>query len=275
MSVHVNRRLVAGLSAATAAAALAGGAPAMAQLPPSQAVYSANVAFPAGATYDHVSLPVDFGVSAVDIFDLDSAHAFTQSDNFGTGPAVTAYTIGSASAAVDLTYFYRINGPVGGSALIGLTGSVYAFGFPYPDPGEAWAGISGSAGLAPGDYYGQACASFDGSCAPGLSSNTVPVNVSFSVPTNTVEWIKLSAAASGADYGSEFTAQADPILFLDPSIGDPQDYSIEVSPDVTNGDPPFVGGGDVPEPAAWAMMLVGFGALGAVIRRRRRAALAA
>jgi hypothetical protein len=31
----------------------------------------------------------------------------------------------------------------------------------------------------------------------------------------------------------------------------------------------------VPEPASWAMMLVGFGAIGAAIRGRRRGAVAA
>jgi hypothetical protein len=31
----------------------------------------------------------------------------------------------------------------------------------------------------------------------------------------------------------------------------------------------------VPEPATWAMMLIGFGGLGAMIRRRNRAAMAA
>lgn len=35
------------------------------------------------------------------------------------------------------------------------------------------------------------------------------------------------------------------------------------------------GAGGVPEPAAWAMMLVGFGGLGAVLRRRRSSMLAA
>lgn len=40
-----------------------------------------------------------------------------------------------------------------------------------------------------------------------------------------------------------------------------------------NGGP--VGHGSVPEPASWAMMLVGFGGLGAMVRRRRAVALAA
>ena len=34
-------------------------------------------------------------------------------------------------------------------------------------------------------------------------------------------------------------------------------------------------GGGVPEPASWALMLVGFGGLGMAMRRRRAVALAA
>jgi hypothetical protein len=38
----------------------------------------------------------------------------------------------------------------------------------------------------------------------------------------------------------------------------------------------FPGGGNaVPEPATWAMMIMGFGGIGAVVRRRRGQALAA
>jgi len=39
---------------------------------------------------------------------------------------------------------------------------------------------------------------------------------------------------------------------------------------VTFGSATPGGGGAVPEPATWAMMLVGFGAVGAAVRRRRR-----
>ena len=34
------------------------------------------------------------------------------------------------------------------------------------------------------------------------------------------------------------------------------------------------GGGAVPEPATWALMLLGFGGLGAMLRRQRRQAIA-
>jgi len=33
--------------------------------------------------------------------------------------------------------------------------------------------------------------------------------------------------------------------------------------------------GGIPEPAAWSMMIVGFGAVGAILRRRRGSALPA
>ena len=36
-----------------------------------------------------------------------------------------------------------------------------------------------------------------------------------------------------------------------------------------------IGEGAVPEPATWAMMLIGFGAMGVSLRRRRRASVAA
>jgi len=60
-----------------------------------------------------------------------------------------------------------------------------------------------------------------------------------------------------------FNTQADPFMAFSVSIdGDPLTFSLA--------------GGGVPEPASWALMLVGFGGLGAALRARRRAgALAA
>ena len=43
---------------------------------------------------------------------------------------------------------------------------------------------------------------------------------------------------------------------------------------VTFDDPISTGGGGVPEPATWAMMILGFGAVGTVVRSRRRMAWA-
>jgi hypothetical protein len=54
---------------------------------------------------------------------------------------------------------------------------------------------------------------------------------------------------------------------VDPTFTLPAGYSLELSPGVSNG--------AVPEPAAWALMLVGVGGVGALARHRRSGALAA
>jgi hypothetical protein len=272
MTVQHNRRVMIGLWTAAGLAALAAGAPAMADpLPPSVAIYTLSQPFNGQNDLTNVQLPVGYYQHDSDGFG-DDISGFTSPNNFGAGPMADITAIAGGSGSISLKYYYEITGP-GGSAQIDLSGSAYAFGFPYPDQGGAWAGIWGSAGLPAGGFYGQACASFSNGCAADAPFGTVPVNVQFTVPTNTLEWIELGVSASAGGFGSEFVAQADPIISLDPSIGDPQDYQILVSPDVQNGDPPVIGGG-VPEPATWAMMLVGFGGLGALLRRRRRGQVA-
>lgn len=90
-----------------------------------------------------------------------------------------------------------------------------------------------------------------------------------SVLPGSVNDITMQANAGGNDYEGAYSsyAFADPVIsFVGPHDG----YSLVFSPGIGNG----VGGG-VPEPATWAMMVVGFGALGAVLRRRSRSALAA
>jgi hypothetical protein len=72
--------------------------------------------------------------------------------------------------------------------------------------------------------------------------------------------------------------------FLDPGYNPNKDDTFDVTYTVTgaNGAPVLsvqnvvnVGAGAVPEPAAWALMLLGFGGVGASLRRRRTMALAA
>ncbi len=61
-------------------------------------------------------------------------------------------------------------------------------------------------------------------------------------------------------------------------VGDDFDILVEGFTDTEYTDPVRDGGdggGGVPEPAAWAMMLAGFAGIGAMARRRRRATHAA
>lgn len=67
------------------------------------------------------------------------------------------------------------------------------------------------------------------------------------------------------------TAYIDPTIMIDPTFAkiDPNyltDFTLSISDGIGNG----VEAG-VPEPASWALMLLGFGAMGATLRRRRAA----
>jgi hypothetical protein len=234
-------------------------------LPASTATYTLTQAFPQVTNYAGVVLPVGSYRDDSDGFG-DDVHAFTAANFNGGGPAVNIQTFSSGSGEVTLKYYYEITGPAGQNVPVDLSGSIYAFGFPYPDLGSAWAGATGSIGVPAGGYYAQGCASFEaGGCPVGANFGTTPLNAPFSVPTNTAEWILLDAKVDAEDYGSEFVAQVDPIISLDPSVSDPQDYQILVSPDVMNGYPPAV-----PEPSTWAMLLLGVFGLGAVLRTARK-----
>ena len=64
------------------------------------------------------------------------------------------------------------------------------------------------------------------------------------------------------------------LTFFAPDIGGDSDTAIDAI--VVNGDgsPTTYGSSAVPEPANWALMLVGFGAAGAAVRSRRKAIVA-
>jgi len=70
--------------------------------------------------------------------------------------------------------------------------------------------------------------------------------------------------------GGSASAYADPYLYIDQAfLADHPTFSLQFSPFVGN-DP---AASTAPEPASWAMMVGGFGMMGAAMRRRRRAAI--
>ncbi len=79
----------------------------------------------------------------------------------------------------------------------------------------------------------------------------------------------ITLSANGSIFeGGGFNAFIDPMITLDLPGVDPKDFTLTISPNLTEGS------GGIPEPATWALMLGGFGLAGAALRRRRLAVAA-
>ena len=105
-------------------------------------------------------------------------------------------------------------------------------------------------------YIGRHCVSTELGCDQGTNLAGLPLaNESFAMAPNTVYHVEMKATVSG--YAAT-SAEIDP-TFSAPA-GAPGRFIF--SPDVSA----------VPEPATWAFMLAGFGAIGGALRGRRRVA---
>jgi hypothetical protein len=94
-----------------------------------------------------------------------------------------------------------------------------------------------------------------------------------SLQANALYTVTLNAYAEASQSGlngvSYGMAWVDPTFTIDPTFADAAKYRVQVSPGVGNGATSFT-----PEPGTWALMLLGFGSVGAALRNRRRAVLA-
>ncbi len=172
---------------------------------------------------------------------------------------------------VVLEYFMEILGPGSGLAPLNIVGAGGVTSFN---------GGVGSAQLdvvTPGIEYSAAVVSNNGhlftSATNGLQL-IVPDGSSFGIngimdfPINTVIDVHLTAIAdSDIEFGpSAASALIDPQFSIDKSFPNANLYSIVTSAGIGNG--------GVPEPSAWAMLLLGFATLGGALRRRRDVAAA-
>lgn len=136
--------------------------------------------------------------------------------------------------------------------------------------GYARATVSADAWAAPGSGFTMDCGfgSFSGcgkddsrigtfNIAGGLMANADSIDAN-----SFFGFITLSAHGAVFE-GGDFDAFIDPMISLNLPGLDPKDFTLSISPNLTSG------AGGVPEPAAWALMLLGFGGIGASLRRRR------
>lgn len=93
-----------------------------------------------------------------------------------------------------------------------------------------------------------------------------PYTIHTTVEANALQQIEISLDGSVASGGfGAFSGFVDPMISFDLGSGfDFSHYTLEVAPDAL----PTPGGGGVPEPGTWGLMLLGFGAAGVALRRR-------
>jgi hypothetical protein len=192
-----------------------------------------------------------------------------------------------------LTYYVEIYGPSNELVPLRMVGSLSvspsSSGFAGGADGTATWGIGNYTALLEGTSGGSiSCGSSNG-ITTGVCADSFSTLVTLRSFTNDVRgqalgaFLSVSTVAIAQDFIdteqnityvgiSDVRAVADPFFEIDPTwAADHPGYSLEFSSSIVNGDPGPTSGG-VPEPAAWALMIAGFGMAGAALRRRRTAA---
>ena len=196
----------------------------------------------------------------------------TQADPMPTLKTQAAVGNDSEDASAYMRYYYRVNGPLNEFVPVSLSGSIHLVA---TAGSTAQANSLGQVDLESVFTTDTANIEIDrgGTVRGGIADLTF--NLHGTVYTNGTNSITLRAgsgvrgspqdSASGSSY-------VDPILSIDPSFftgrdaHDPSLYSLSFSKGIVNGLT-----GAVPEPATWAMLILGFGVIGSAMRRRRAA----
>jgi hypothetical protein len=116
-------------------------------------------------------------------------------------------------------------------------------------------------------FQAEACTAlgpFD-ACASSEPTASVAFSTQLLVPVDQIFQVVLQTRVVANGVGSFGSAFSDPFIGIDPNFFSLNpDLTLDFSPGV--GDAPFDG---VPEPGAWALEIMGFGLMGAAMRRRR------
>jgi hypothetical protein len=160
----------------------------------------------------------------------------------------------TAGASSEATVYYEVSGPPNTTALVDFFAASTGADAPSASGPDAFADVQ--AEWSGGQFY--ACAgsgaalascSGQGSSFSGTQSYYLSTNTPYDYQTIVTGYSTLGAGS--------FSAGLDPMIGIDPTwAAENPGYSLLVSPNV----------GAVPEPEGWAMMLVGFGAIGAAMR---------
>ena len=220
-------------------------------------VSTSYVFAPYGAPYRSFSATTASLPNATSTVSLQDSGYSTPYD-FATGASINYYFAVTGPSDVPVPIIYNGNISISGNA-----------------PNDAPVGVSardGIFGYSDPTGVSNLCGTFLVCSLSGFSAGSYPIDESLTIPTNTTEEVYVLAYMFETGYlGSGLpafneTLTVDPFIQIDPTwLSSNPGYSLEFSSGVGNS--PLSA---APEPATWAMMLVGLGGIGAAMRSSRR-----
>ena len=193
-------------------------------------------------------------------------------------PTITATVTGATTgihlpeSTAFISYTFTVSGPsssvlldIDSFSTITTTGDF--LGEPLPTYYQA--DTSGIVDYGAGDveYFGfkQICSPSDQCQAVENAANDIAIPVVTGMPNTLV------MSATDSLYGSGgIVAEMGDLIELDPSVTDPQDYTITLSENVGNSPNMGISPSTVPEPRGWPVMVAGLGLMIPIARRRSR-----
>jgi hypothetical protein len=138
------------------------------------------------------------------------------------------------------------------------------FNFSYSGDGVSGSGVLTTSDVGSPYAVTGITGTANGEAITGLSSYAAADNLIYYPTQPSVDFSGLSFSTATRDWGIGWTGSAYGIVN---SIANPNGDCCGISPIEFN-----ISSAGVPEPTTWALMLLGFGGLGAALRRNRRAA---
>jgi hypothetical protein len=192
-------------------------------------------------------------------------------------PSLALELVNRGGAVGTLSYYFEIIGPGGELVPLTLAGTLSASLTGVPTLLHGGSNILGEVQLYPGsDNTGPLATEAVELASTRDNRSDQSVSRNFVIPLQAIVGqlyrIDLSAngdISAGATQVEAYHAHAfvDPVITIDPNFVDGSLYSLSESAGAGNA---FAPTSAVPEPLSWALMLIGFGGLGACLRRQRR-----
>jgi hypothetical protein len=191
-------------------------------------------------------------------------------------PTVFAFDVTPLANFGNLSSTFNFSATQDGPATTDAAGTISttfdgSFNYYYAGPNVTNGGVTLTTGelLLGGTFSNASFSGTAGSSGGGLEDDSLTGTVTYS---SGISSTALPLATTGESFSFGFI-EISPVLAVQPS-GDLRSFLTIGSGTFSSNLSTTGGGGGVPEPAAWALMLIGLGGVGAAMRRRARLASA-